>query len=80
MSRFGQSAKGIFLPVERTVGWVTLDRRVSQDSASLPPISEAVSRVAMSHVMGHRLAQIVAYMTGSEMTAITLTLGCTNRW
>jgi len=43
--------------VERTLGWLTKNRRLSKDYERLPASSEALIRVAMIRIMARRLAQ-----------------------
>jgi putative transposase len=45
--------------VERTFGWFNRYRRLSKDYEYLPQTSEAMIRVAMIHLMVHRLARIL---------------------
>jgi putative transposase len=47
--------------VERTFGWFNRYRRLSKDDEYMPQTSETVIRVAMIHLMIHRLARIAPY-------------------
>jgi putative transposase len=47
--------------VERTLGWLNRYRRLSQDDEYHTETSEAMSQVAMIHLMVRRLARIVPY-------------------
>ncbi len=41
--------------VERTYGWLTLNRRLARDYETLPTRSEATIHLAMTSLMAHRL-------------------------
>ena len=58
-------AKGfVVLPrrwvVERTLGWMGRNRRLSKDYEETIPSSEAMVKLSMIHLMGRRLARKVA--------------------
>ena len=59
------AAKGfVVLPrrwvVERTLGWMGRNRRLSKDYEETIPSSEAMVKLSMIHLMGRRLARKVA--------------------
>lgn len=47
--------------VERTLAWLGRYRRFSKDDEDLPPTSEAMTRVAMIHLMVQRLARMICF-------------------
>jgi transposase len=47
--------------VERTLGWFNRYRRLSKEDELLPQTSEAMIRVAMTHLMIRRLARTTPY-------------------
>jgi putative transposase len=47
--------------VERTLGWLNRDRRLSKDDEYVPQTSETGIRVAMIHLMIRRLARSAPY-------------------